>query len=1004
MQRRFEWSKTFTNGDSYKGEAVGDNIKDGRGVYRWAATGATYDGEWRKDLPHGSGTMRVPGPEGYEYQGSFVDGKRSGQGRCRFGNGRLYEGSWHNDQMEGHGTLMGAPPPVDDFKEYHGTFLRGSRTGRGGRCLYHNGDIYQGDCQDGRRHGVGEWHLHLDAAASGGGCTRLDVVRHYRGKFVDNAARCDAGGELTYVDGSRYKGGVRDLLRHGVGEHHLANGDCFTGEFHQNMRDGRGTLRAADGSVWEGTFRRNVLDGQVVYRRGANRPTSGSNSSGLLPVLVAYTGPCTSGNLTGLGARMSFADGSVYHGEARDGQPTGHGLLEGRAIVGLPASHFGSSVLITRYEGGFFSGAPAGEGTATLQLAGTSSEEGARLRRRGDVKGLQINYHRSGTYTGTWSRGLPQGGGCWAWDSGDTYRGEVSAGLAQGCGTYWSAEATYDGEFHRGQPSGRGVYSHLLLHENYDGTWRDGLFDGHGTLRCADPSHLRTYTGSWRAGQQHGRGVEESGDAVDGETYDGEFVEGKRHGPGVLRSSQGQVYEGAFAHGEQAGAGTLTLPDGTVATGSFVKGVLHGECCVVYGATGMRFKGTFDHGRVSGVGEIMYQSGDRYVGEVEPASADRTDWTPHPHGKGTYFFSEGNRLECTWRHNVLHGTGTYTTYRGEVSSREYVDGAAARRPSTSGNIFTPENEFPNTQSEAALRERLQSMSVDKPHRFVRKGDSRQAGNATTPIPSGSPATVPVASPSGPSGGHRTTPPAASVAPKPRSTSPQKQQKRPSTSGKSLPVSSAEAPLAKGSPPTLVSTRKGSAEAGDAAEARQRRGMKLPTPRRVSPHAVTIGSSVGATPAVGNAELPLLSAEEAFQQGICRLNDVPGRSPVASRHKSHAEAAERKSVAYSFRDAAVGGGEVRPSLQCAVRGPLKGPLKDLMREASAIRNSKEDEIHTLTDELRRLNERIWQLRFSISGATTTPSPQEKQRLTSLRADRKGGVEKLMCLLEQEDEGL
>ena len=38
---------------------------------------------------------------------------------------------------------------------------------------------------------------------------------------------------------------------------------------------------------------------------------------------------------------------------------------------------------------------------------------------------------------------------------------------------------------------------------------------------------------------------------------------------------------------------------------------------------------------------------------------------------------------------------------------------------------------------------------------------------------------------------------------------------------------------------------------------------------------------------------------------------------------------------------------------------------MMKAACAIRNSREDEIHLLTEEMRQLNERIWQLRYVIA---------------------------------------
>ena len=46
----------YPNGDSYDGYFI-DGIREGRGVYRYAANGEKYDGDWLKNLKHGIGKM-----------------------------------------------------------------------------------------------------------------------------------------------------------------------------------------------------------------------------------------------------------------------------------------------------------------------------------------------------------------------------------------------------------------------------------------------------------------------------------------------------------------------------------------------------------------------------------------------------------------------------------------------------------------------------------------------------------------------------------------------------------------------------------------------------------------------------------------------------------------------------------------------------------------------------------------------------------------------------------
>jgi hypothetical protein len=86
---------------TYKGAFAGGNLS-GKGI--WSDGASVYDGEWRDGLPHGYGCWRtIDGVE--QYEGSFVNGAREGQGRhvCRgFG---VYEGAWKDNLFHGFGVL-----------------------------------------------------------------------------------------------------------------------------------------------------------------------------------------------------------------------------------------------------------------------------------------------------------------------------------------------------------------------------------------------------------------------------------------------------------------------------------------------------------------------------------------------------------------------------------------------------------------------------------------------------------------------------------------------------------------------------------------------------------------------------------------------------------------------------------------------------------------------------------------------------------------------------------
>lgn len=1128
MQKRYQWSKNFTNGDRYNGEATGENVKDGHGEYLWAATGAVYKGAWVNDLPHGHGVMTVPGSsgapgnpdasagtsssssplhtDGYTYEGYFELGKRSGAGTCRFNSGRVYTGEWRQDEMSGAGTLTGAPGGLDNFLEYRGPFLRGRRHGGGGVCHYVNGDTYTGDWLQGKRQGHGEWLLHgrsagsplsggsppppLASSSSSGAAIPTpaplpaSALVSYMGAFMHDAPACSSGGEIKYADGSSYTGGVAgpEAHRSGNGELRLAGGDVYTGGFSANLRHGDGTLRcAADGASFEGAWKGDRLHGHVVFRRPSREGGGGRRPPAL--AVVAYTGPCTQGEYSGVGARLTFSDQSVYQGEVRSGQPSGTGVMESRRLGdrdGVPPEWLdggrGLAPMLVRYEGAFFGGRPDGDGTGSFRFvpalstgspppqfnaaAGASAAAAAAAIQSG-ARGLRVTYQRGGTFSGRWANGLPHGsGGRWGWEEGDAYEGPVAdGGLPQGRGVYRSAQAVYDGEFSRGQPNGRGVYSHLLVKESYDGQWAAGLFSGRGEYRQHDResrggSPAVSYTGDWEEGRMAGEGTEEracAAPSLDGDPvfadcptrYEGRFARGCYAGAGTLTVAGGDApvarYEGGFTDGIRTGTGVLTLPDGTTVRGPFTDGSPHGPAVSAAFASGITYNGPYNKGLPCGTGELLYPNGDRYKGAVESAvesasvpAARRSsrgtngglavpaEWVPHRHGEGVFTFIEGNVLACTWKHNVLHGQGTYTTSTGEVSTRSYVDGVVDTRMRPAGqNIFTAENELPNTLSEDALR-KAQAAESKKPSTFLRKGEGGVAA-AAAPVKTVSPkkqrtmttgtnnrSILGVSAASASTASHRRAPGSVgggsgggrgtAAAPRQAADASRSPVRRASTS---------VSPRARGAPHGAEATPQSASHETSPCQGsslhgpvRSRAEVQAAIARRVSargggrasespPQTPARTGSRGSRPAA-TAEVALFSKRpslvDAFQGGITRLNIANGTTESTGGGSSDAGS----SVATT-----TGTGTGRP------RGPLKGQLRALMDEACAIRSSKEDEVQLLTEELRVLNERIWQLRFSLSGREAAKgaakASKDGQRLSVMKEERRGTVEKLHCLL-------
>jgi hypothetical protein len=146
--------------------------------------GNIYDGEFKGDLPNGTGKCNYA--NGKIYEGQYKDGKRHGKGKFTYANGGTYEGEFKGGRIHGIGILKYANGDI-----YNGDF-KGDLPNGTGKCNYANGKIYEGQYKDGKRHG--------------------------KGKF-------------TYANGGTYEGEFKDGLPNGKGMLKYADGDIYDGEF-----------------------------------------------------------------------------------------------------------------------------------------------------------------------------------------------------------------------------------------------------------------------------------------------------------------------------------------------------------------------------------------------------------------------------------------------------------------------------------------------------------------------------------------------------------------------------------------------------------------------------------------------------------------------------------------------------------------------------------------------------------------------------------------------------
>jgi hypothetical protein len=125
-------------GSRYEGEFK-ENLRHGSGTYVLADK-STYVGQWREGLMCGRGVFTWP--DGSVYDGEWKDGKRHGIGVLKTSDGFSYDGGWIHNSMEGRGSAT-----YPNGQQYNGSFSRGRREGRG-TILFTNGAIYEGRFRD----------------------------------------------------------------------------------------------------------------------------------------------------------------------------------------------------------------------------------------------------------------------------------------------------------------------------------------------------------------------------------------------------------------------------------------------------------------------------------------------------------------------------------------------------------------------------------------------------------------------------------------------------------------------------------------------------------------------------------------------------------------------------------------------------------------------------------------------------------------------------------------
>ena len=221
----------------------------------------------------------------------------------------------------------------------------------------------------------------------------------------------------------------------------------------------------------------------------------------------------------------------------------------------------------------------------------------------------------------------------------------------------------------------------------YEGSFRDGLRDGVGTLTNANNTYL--YNGGWSKDKKHGNCLE----IINGETFEGTYkngiregkcsivynnkdkfsgnlIDGKKEGHGEQYCfSTGSTYIGEFRNNLFEGKGKIINDNGYYYEGGFLAGLRHGEKCIESKAGVRKYEGDFKRDKMNGKGIYeWYQGeskGDIYNGDFKDDLFD---------GFGTYKYSDGTIYMGEFKRGIKEGKGKIIYSDGSFYEGDYREG------------------------------------------------------------------------------------------------------------------------------------------------------------------------------------------------------------------------------------------------------------------------------------------------------------------------------------------
>jgi hypothetical protein len=270
---------------------------------------------------------------------------------------------------------------------------------------------------------------------------------------------------------------------------------------------------------------------------------------------------------------------------------------------------------------------------------------------------------------------------------GGVYQGSVRDGLFDGKGTLkYSSGAYYDGHFDSGLYHGQGIRV-FSNGSRYEGQFVEGKMTGNASFTTDNYE----YVGGFNDGKFEGHGKINYKNGV---VYEGEFLNSLYHGKGVLKNADGSHYEGEFNNNYYDGLGKASYENGAVYEGQFKAGMYQGPGR--YSIDEAWYEGEFVDNQLSGESEYLDAQGNRYTGQA-------SEWRAH--GEGELVMADGSVLKGLFEYGALEGAGEKTAadgshYQGNFEYNEYEGKGVLRNED--GSIYDGEFSYGRYHGQGVL--------------------------------------------------------------------------------------------------------------------------------------------------------------------------------------------------------------------------------------------------------------------------------------------------------------